>query len=173
MDCTQCAENLTAFLDGELNSADSARVSSHLSACAACTAEFESLRETARFVQSHQRELEISPETWRLVRARITAPPESRPLLDFLAPYRWRLAAATAVIAAAVALGAYQFRQVQRRSLDEYISRYVQSRQAHRPAPPVFADLDVRPGGRNSRPYNPFAELKDTLTDNPFRLEDR
>jgi anti-sigma factor RsiW len=173
MDCTRCAEDLTAFLDGELSDADSDQVESHLSACAACDAELRSLREAARFIQSHQRELEISPETWRLVRARITAAPKPRSLFDFLAPYRWRLAVAAAAVVAAVALGTFQYRQVQRRSLDEYVSQYVQNRQAHRPAPPVFAGLDVSPVDGNSRPYNPFAGLKDTLTENPFRLEDR
>jgi anti-sigma factor RsiW len=173
MDCTRCAEDLTAFLDGELSPAESERVRYHLNTCPACAGELQSLRAAARFVRSHQRELEVNPETWRLVQSRITALPQPRPLLDFLAPYRWRLALATAAVVAAVALATLQYRQVQRRNLDDYISQYVQSRQFNRPAPPVFAELDVSPGRGDSRPYNPFAEIQDTLTHNPFRLEDR
>lgn len=173
MDCARCAEDLTAFLDDELNTAESDQIRSHLSECAACAGELRSLQEAADFVRSHERNLEVRPETWRLIQARISARPESKSLFDFLAPYRWRLATAAIVIVAAAALGVFEYRQVQRRNLDRYISQYVQSRQVHRPSPPVFADFDISPINGDSHPYNPFAELKDTLTENPFRLEDR
>jgi hypothetical protein len=78
-----------------------------------------------------------------------------------------------AAVVAAVALATFQYRQAQRRNLDDYVSQYVRSRQSTRPAPPVFAELDTSPGQGDSHPYNPFAEIQDTLTHNPFRLEDR
>ena len=47
MDCKQHAEDLTAFLDGELSDAESGRMRSHLGTCVSCSEELRSLRETA------------------------------------------------------------------------------------------------------------------------------
>ena len=44
MDCRQCTENLTAYLDGELSAADSAQMRSHLEICDSCTAELRGIR---------------------------------------------------------------------------------------------------------------------------------
>jgi anti-sigma factor RsiW len=173
MDCTRCTENLTAFLDGELSAADSEQASSHLSACASCAEEWRSLREAARFVESHRRELEVRPEVWNLVRARISVPSEAPSLFDFLAPGRWRFAVATLAIVVVIVLGYVQYQQLQRRSLDKYISQYMQDRQAHAPSQPVFTDFAANHQNKQSRADNPFAEFKATLSDNPFRLEDR
>ena len=66
MDCKQCTEDLTAYLDGELSPADSAQVQSHLAACASCADELRSFQEAADFVESHKRELK--PASWIMER---------------------------------------------------------------------------------------------------------
>jgi anti-sigma factor RsiW len=172
MDCARCIEELTAFLDGELNPADSERVRSHLDTCASCTDELRSLREAADFVESHQRELELRPGSWNLVRARISAMDSPSPF-RFLAPNRWRIAMASLAIIAALGIGYIQYHQVQRRSLDKYIAQYMRDRRAQQPARPVFSDFRAGFKSEDSRARNPFAEFRTTITDNPFRLEDR
>ncbi len=172
MNCTRYAEELTAFLDGELSPADSERIRSHLSACAFCSYELRSLREAASLIRSHRRELEANPVTWRLVRDRIAAPRESSRLFHFAAPCRRLLALATAAIVTLIALGTFQYRQVQRRNLEHYINQYIQDRQAPRPYPPVFIGPEIDPPNQNYRSSNPFAEFEYALTDNPFRLEE-
>lgn len=173
MDCTRCAEDLTAYLDGELSDADAGEVRSHLAVCPACARQLAALRDSVEFVQSHPRELEVRPEIWNLVRARISGRPESPSLFRFLAPARWRYAIAAAVVTVVFALGYIQYQQVQRKSLDRYISRYLQQRQTRMPSPPAFTDFRASLGSGDSDAYNPFADLKDNLTDNPFRSEDR
>jgi len=173
MDCTRCAEDLTAYLDGELSDADAGQVRSHLAVCPACAGQLAGLREAAGFVKSHPGELEVRPEMWNLVRARISARPEFPSLFRFLAPGRWRYAMAAVAVAVVFALGYIHYQQVQRKSLDQYISRYLQERQTRMPSPPAFADFRASLGSGDSRAYNPFADLKDNLTDNPFRSEDR
>ncbi len=173
MDCARCAEDLTAYMDGELNAARADEVRSHLAACASCADELRSLREAARFVASHARDLEVRPEAWNLVRARIAATSPSPSFFSFLVPARWRWAMATLAIAAALALGYMQYHQLQLRSLNDYISQYTQYRQAHEPAQPVFTDFRAMFANGGSGAANPFAELKAAGADNPFRMEDQ
>jgi len=173
MDCARCAEDLTAYLDGELSAARAEQVQSHLAACASCADEVRSLREAAAFVASHTPDLEVRPGAWNLVRARIAAPSSSPSFFSFLAPGRWRWAMATLAIAAAIALGFMQYHQLQRRNLDDYISQYMRYRQAHEPAQPVFSDFRARFTNGSSGAANPFAKLKATAMGNPFRMEDQ
>jgi Putative zinc-finger len=173
MDCARCAEDLTAYLDGELSAARAEQVQSHLAACASCADEVRSLREAAAFVASHTPDLEVRPGAWNLLRARIAAPSSSPSFFSFLAPGRWRWAMATLAIAAAIALGFMQYHQLQRRNLDDYISQYIRYRQAHEPAQPVFTDFRARFMNGSSGAANPFAKLKATAMGNPFRMEDQ
>jgi anti-sigma factor RsiW len=173
MDCRECAENLTAYLDGELSAAESERVRSHLFACASCAGEMDELRETARFIRTHRGDLEVRPEIWHSIRARISAPAKAPLPFRFPVPGRWRAAMAAVAASAVFVFGYMQYQHVQRRSLELYISRYMQERQAHRPSPAVFMDFRAGLHGGDSRPYNPFADSMDRVTDNPFRLEDR
>lgn len=172
MDCAQCVEELTAFLDGELSPADFERMRSHLDTCASCAQELHSLRGAADFVESHQRELELRPGSWNLVRARISTADSFSPF-RFLAPNRWRIAMASLAIAAALGIGYILHHQVQQRSLDQYIAQYIQDRRAQEPSRPIFSDFRAGFKSEDSRALNPFAELKTTLTNNPFRSEDR
>jgi anti-sigma factor RsiW len=155
MDCTQCAEALTAFLDGELSRPDSEGIRTHLQSCPSCAAELQGLREAAEFVASHHRELEPGPESWNLVRARIhqKAPPSRFGLIR-----RWQIAAATAAVLAAFALLYLQQQQTRTQNLNRYIAQYVQQREAQI---------------RSRAEMNPFMEISSTFNANPFRSEDR
>ncbi len=172
MDCKQCSEDLTAFLDGELNKADSEQVRLHLGACVSCSEELHSLRETTEFVESHNRKLEPDAASWNLVRARI-ATPDTVPSPGFWILNRRRLALATLAIVAAFAAGYMQYEQAQKKNLDKYISEYVQQRDAQLKAQPVNDWGDINSPTENPYADNPFIETKADTADNPFRSEDR
>jgi hypothetical protein len=168
MDCRRCAEDLTAFMDGELSAEDAWQVRAHLDSCTSCAGELRSLQESADFIESHRNELDLRAGSWNLVRARISTADSSSPN-RFFSLNRLRMAmAALAIIAA---LGYLQYQQVQRRNLDRYISQYLEERKAHGQARAALADSNPT----IVIPYadNPFIEVNATLADNPFRLEDR
>jgi anti-sigma factor RsiW len=162
MDCTQCAEELTAFLDGELSAADAERIKSHLRTCIPCSEEARSLQEVGDFVESNSRVLDPRPESWNMVRARIyreTPESDSRGW----AIHRWRFAMAALALLAALVIGYQQYTGVQQRNLDRYISQYVRERESRR--------TQAQNDGPDT--YNPFMEVKVTVSENPFRSEDR
>lgn len=170
MDCKRCAEDLTAFLDEELSDSDGVR--SHIETCKSCSDELRSLRETAEFVGSHNRELELRAGSWNLVRARITSENASSPS-RFWVTNRWRLGLATLAISAVFAFGYVQYHQIQRKNLDSYISQYLQERETWIKAHTVLTGTGVNSPAENPYADNPFVEIKATVTDNPFRSEDR
>jgi hypothetical protein len=171
MDCRQCTENLTAYLDGELSHADSAQLRAHLETCVSCAVELSGFQEAADFVESHNRELDIRPECWNKVYDQIIA--ERPSPFRFLFPKQWSQILATLAIVAALAFGYLWYQQDQKRSLDDYISQYVKAREASQ----AFRLMTHTPGFRaqtmNLFPDNPFAEAKPAIDINPFRLEDR
>jgi len=171
MDCQQCAENLTAFLDSELGADESEQVRSHVSRCRSCAEELQSLREAAEFIESHIRECEVPPTAWNLLRAQISLQsPSPSPLPSFLA--RWRVAVAATALAAALMLGYTHYQQVQqRKTLDQYMSQYIREREASRRAQP--STPAAAPYVENPYAGNPFIEVRATDSDNPFRSEDR
>jgi len=172
MDCRECAENLTAFLDGELNASDSEQVRRHVNSCASCAEELRTLRETVSFVESHRRELEPRPGSWNLVRARISSEGVRAPA-RFFGFGRWQTAAAALAVCAVLAAGYVQYQQIQKRNLDGYIAQYLRERAARGAA--QIARWDAAANTKIEIPYanNPFTEIRATLTDNPFRSEDR
>jgi hypothetical protein len=171
MDCKQCAEDLTAYLDGELDSAASRLVQAHVAICASCTEELRMLRETVEFVESHNRELEARNGSWDLVRARITADAAVRPT-GFWDLGRW-VAVAAVVLLTAMALGYMQYQQMQRRNLDRYMTEYVHQREVQIKGRPVLAGTGIVTPGENPYAGNPFVEIKARVPNNPFRSEDR
>lgn len=169
MDCRECTENLTAYMDDELSPAGSAQMRAHLETCVSCTTELRGFKEAANFVQSHARDREIRPESWNAIYDRIHAKRSVSPF-GFLLP-KWSQLLATAAVVAAFAIGYLWYQHDQRRSLDEYISQYIKTREAG-------FSLQIREAGFNLRTMNsfipnPFAEAKPAPDTNPFRLEDR
>lgn len=173
MDCKQCTEDLTAYLDGELSAVDSAQVKSHLAACASCAGEFRSLEQAANFVESRKRELNLRPGSWNVVRAQISLEKARPSLFGFPIPNRWRVAFAAVACIAILTVGYMWHQQVQERSLNAYISQYIKAREAGRSFNSSIAGFD---SGLKSKPFaadNPFIEVKVGLDFNPFRSEDR
>jgi anti-sigma factor RsiW len=172
MDCKECTDQLTAFLDAEVSAREEEQIKSHLNACKSCADEWTSLRDSKEFIESHIHDLEARPEAWNLVRARLpesAAPPAT---FHLFALKRWRIALATTALAlAASGVGYLQYQQIQRKALDKYISRYIQEREARSQAKPILANADFD----QASPYanNPFLEIKASASDNPFRSEDR
>jgi hypothetical protein len=171
MNCQECSENLTAFLDGELQSSDSTPMRLHLETCPSCADELRSLEKAADFIESNHEELEPRLESWNLVRARLSvSDPPAR--FHFFAPNRWRMAMASLAIAAALGIGYLQYQQIQRRNLENYITQYMQDREASSPVQSIERDA-----GSNSQleiPFtdNPFMEIKATSAENPFGSEE-
>ena len=171
MDCERCAEDLTAYLDGELSAAGVQQIESHLGVCKACADELRSLQEAALFVESHIREIEPSSETWNLVRARISNQSSSPSLFRFLVPNGWLTAAAALAVIAALALGfwSYMRHEKDQRVLEEYMSQYIHAREEQE----QIRRFAVTGSESDLHADNPFVEIKYTSFDNPFRSENR
>ncbi|HEX5706606.1 MAG TPA: zf-HC2 domain-containing protein [Pyrinomonadaceae bacterium] len=71
MRCEDCLPRVEEYLDGELGHEAAARVRAHLAACATCRDEHESLSHEREIYTSYARELELTPPSWAVVRARI------------------------------------------------------------------------------------------------------
>jgi hypothetical protein len=173
MDCKQCTEDLTSYLDGELSPSDSAQVKSHLAACTSCADELRSFEQAADFVESHKRELTLHPGSWSVVRAQISVEKAPPSLFGFPAPNRWRAAFAAVACIVILTVGYLWHQQVQERNLNAYISQYIKAREAGRSFHNSIAGIDT---GFRSKPFaadNPFIEAKVGLDFNPFRSEDR
>jgi anti-sigma factor RsiW len=163
MDCRQYLENLTAFMDGELSPADSEKIQSHLQHCHSCSEELQSLREAAEFLESHHRQLTPNPESWNLVRARIgetSATPSSR--FSIFNRFRWAMASLAAV--AILTFGYVEYQRVQERNFERYVSQYMQQRESQ---------IIRESTSKNPFEGNPFLDVNDTFTGNPFLPEDR
>lgn len=176
MDCNECTDMLTAFLDEEVSAREAEQIRSHLGACKSCSDEWLSLKDSKEFIESHVHELEPRPEAWNLVRARISVNPEAPSAFHFFALKRWRIAMATAALAlVASGLGYLQYQQNQKKTLEKYVSQYIQEREARWQANAVLANTPLGTGFAEANPYadNPFLEIKATVSDNPFRSEDQ
>jgi hypothetical protein len=176
MDCKECTDQLTAFLDAELSAREAEQIKSHLSTCRSCSDEWISLRDSKEFIESHVHDLEPRPGAWNLVRARIIAESTVPSPSHFFALNRWRTAMATLALIAAFGLGYFQYQQNQRRTLDKYISQYIQEREARKQAAKaVLANTqpDTEFDEANRYADNPFLEIKATVSDNPFRSEEQ
>jgi hypothetical protein len=172
MDCKQCIEDLTAYLDGELSQSNSAQIRSHVAMCNTCASELRELQEAADFVDSHKHELDLKPGSWNAVRAGISA--EKPPALFRLPElHRWRMALAALACVAMLAFGYLWYQQVQERSLDAYISEYVKAREASQIYRPAITGMDDGSNYGNLASDNPFIEIKASSDLNPFRSEDR
>ncbi len=172
MDCKHCAENLTAYLDGELDRAEAARVRDHAEACPACALELRGLQASAALIAGHARELELSPASWNAVYDRIShAEPKS--LFRPWALGRWSRAFAVLAVAAACALGYLWYQQGQRQTLNAYINQYIQAREARRPLHAMNGGGALPFGAGNPFAENPYGKNSPESDVNPFRLEDR
>jgi anti-sigma factor RsiW len=182
MNCERCNEDLTAYLDGELTDARKRELKSHLESCVPCREEFQSLEESQRFFERQVRELEPASETWNRVRTRIAAmePPAPAPgLFQLLITHPWWSAAVTAVATAALAIGfwGYVQNQTAKRDLMQYMTQYIQQRDAQEharraPAPNSSGTYSNVPASYSDDSENPFVTVNYAPDKNPFRSED-
>jgi hypothetical protein len=170
MDCKQCAENLTAYLDTELGAAEAVEVRGHLQMCASCTDELQSLRKAAEYIESQIREIAPKPETWRLVQARISMAQAPHPQFRFFS-LRWHLAATMLGVFGIFGFGYLQYRQYEKRSLNSYIVEYTREREARIRTILTSAGSGVKV--EYTYRGNPFFEVNFAPADNPFLLEGR
>ncbi len=172
MDCNRCIEDLTAYLDGELNPGDSAQVQSHLKTCPSCSQELSSFQQAAAFVGSHVKELGLPLGSWNRVRDRISAP-KSRRFWTLPFPMGWRTAIAAIACIAILASGYLWYQQIEQRNLDAYIAQYEKAREAHRSFRRVIANVESGLASDTVAIDNPFIEARVSFDLNPFRSEDR
>lgn len=112
MDCQQCSNELTAFIDGELAGPDADRIREHLKKCEPCRDQRDEIVNSATFVAEHTIELEPVPEIWNNLRARIAElppPTESGGFFRFLAITRWPAMIATMAATIVLALGLWGY----------------------------------------------------------------
>lgn len=183
MDCRYCADDLTAFMDGELDSTRAGEINAHLEACPFCAEEYQSLKASALFVEAHAIPLEPKAESWHALESRLSLPEEEQPrygLLDFFVRFR-ALSAATVLAMAALSIGFWgylRYRQDQR-DLERYMNAYIEVRerqdqiQRRQQSAPVA--LDTQSGKDQYSDYrdNPFATYESTSFENPFQAEDQ
>lgn len=71
MKCRECEQVLEEHLDGELDARASAAVEAHLAACADCARAYDALLNEQSFYAAYERDIEVSPQMWRGIKARI------------------------------------------------------------------------------------------------------
>jgi anti-sigma factor RsiW len=183
MDCRQCTEDMTAYLDGELAEADAEQMKVHLNKCDSCSYECDELRESKTLVATHAAEILPAPEIWNNLRARIQEMPPpvgSSGFFRFLVVNRWATAVATLAATVLLAIGMWgymQYRQTQS-DLESYMNDYIEMRNiAERLHSLRMADSAGRPASMETRlpgaPENPFADIRPVSFNNPFRVEER
>ncbi len=71
MGCEDCLAIIEEYVDGELDSKAERRVGEHLSVCASCESAANALAREQVFFSSYQRDIEITPDLWSGIQARI------------------------------------------------------------------------------------------------------
>jgi anti-sigma factor RsiW len=67
------------YVDRELKGRTAEQVAAHLSSCAACAAEAAAFERDAEIYARYQRDLEVTPAHWNIIRARIEQEKDARP----------------------------------------------------------------------------------------------
>lgn len=183
MNCKNCVDDLTAYLDGELNAAESRALEEHVRLCPACRDELESLRKACQLVESHVEEIEPRPEIWNGLMTRISATPahdRSPGFLQFFDSHRWSAvtaALAFCIVAAGGIWGISNYRQSER-ALKVYMEEYVQLRAQQEEELRAFpanesAGAAISVEVHSEYADNPFVDFDPQEINNPFRSEEQ
>ncbi len=181
MDCQSCIEDLSAYLDGELDKTRFREIANHLGGCLPCREELESLKRSLCLVESHLKELEPRPEIWNNLTAKIAVSQtvsRSAAMLRFFVPYRWTYAVAALAASVIMAVGVWGIwsHQQSERIVQQYMREYVQRRDVEEQAK-RDKSTDTQAGTRTADAVhseysgNPFVEVSAEEFDNPFRSE--
>ena len=181
MDCETCTDNLSAYLDGELSDDKTREMKAHLEICEPCSTEHKSLELSARFFETHCAERQVPSEIWHQVRSRVAtmeSPAPAPGLFSFLLSRPWWSAAATAVITALLVTGLWGYMQHQqaKRDLMQYMTQYIQIRDAQEEARrTAAAELETSSADSTHSEYmdNPFVTVDFVIDTNPFHSEDQ
>ena len=71
MRCEECLPRIEEYVDGELDGRMMASVATHISTCGDCASQVEELRREQAIYTHYQRDVEVTPAQWNIVRARI------------------------------------------------------------------------------------------------------
>jgi hypothetical protein len=71
MKCEECRPLIDDYAYGELDERASARLSAHLSGCAACSEAYEQAQTELEIFMRYEREVDVTPALWAAVEARI------------------------------------------------------------------------------------------------------
>jgi Putative zinc-finger len=88
MKCEACQHVLEDYFDGELAASQSAEVSAHLAGCAPCAAALAELQQANEIYVNYERGIEVTPELWNGIAARLKA--EKAALPEASANGGWR-----------------------------------------------------------------------------------
>ncbi len=183
MDCRKCSEDMTAYMDGELDGSTAREMRSHLDRCPPCRDEYRGLQDAAAFVTTHSGPIDPAPELWVNLRTRIAEmpPPAGKGgLFRFLVINRWAAAAATLAAVTVLAFGLWSYLQYQN-SQDELeasfqmyfhtrvVAERLHGRQLANTEKAPFAEALAGSGVRG----NPFADIRPVSDVNPFNTEKR
>ena len=91
MKCEACQSVLEEYFDGELPAKRAAEVRAHLGVCPACAAEMAELRQAHELYARYERDVEVTPELWAGIEARIKAEKVARPDARLASGWRTRL----------------------------------------------------------------------------------
>lgn len=186
MECEKCTDDLTAYLDGELSEWRAGEIKAHAEACPSCAAELLALKDSAAFVEPRVHAVELRPEVWQGVRARISAMEAPAPglgLLGFIEMHRRATAAAALIATVAVVIGLWDYVRYEQsqKQLDQYMNAYIQQREAQNvpraPALNVSTKQNPAHGAISPVVYrggydgNPFLQIDFIPDSNPFRVE--
>lgn len=90
---------LEEFLDGELGRGRAAEMSAHLASCQTCARALDALLDEQAMYASYERDVEVTPQMWSGIAARIAATPEEKPLGGSNLLHKIRAWLATALVA--------------------------------------------------------------------------
>jgi hypothetical protein len=175
MDCRQCSNNLSAYLDGELLSSFEQEVVSHLQSCAACAQDLREMEAAAEFVDAHADDLELDPKLWNNLRTRV-APmpvPQQTGLFSRLwARNRWLTATAAVAATAVLAFALFAYVDyLERQEIEKYMSDYILEREEEQVAERRTDAIRTNEAEETEfiEMANPFAAAKPVSFQNPFR----
>jgi hypothetical protein len=79
MKCAECLPLIEEYIDGELDGRMMERVAAHLSICAECACAFAELSREQEIYALYQRDVEVTPDAWNIVRARVEHERDAQP----------------------------------------------------------------------------------------------
>jgi len=79
MKCVECLPLIEEYVDGELDGRMMERVATHLSICAGCARAFAELSREQEIYTLYQRDVEVTPDDWNIVRARVEQERDAQP----------------------------------------------------------------------------------------------